>query len=428
MPVSASVAQDRFRQLAAEVSNTLDAVEAAEARLRADLERVREALGKAALGLAGAYLPALERPVVERAARLTGYRGFQQRDPFAAMEREAQTLKKTIARIVATDEYRRREALVGPYGTLAKAVQEARDMLAPWAEECRRYEDLPGWQELIDTAYDTPAFDVSFLEPRYWRLWARGDEACAALGLDDFGDDVLPAWKKVEGERARWREEVARAEAKVKAVHELVREHDQALQRIPRLPEVTLGKCRSALAEWLKRADVGLLGEWLRKEGEDRGIQMALRELAGNRAKEDFLQETLAKGIGAAAADLRDRKSKLVRKAAKYGRPKNYGVVVSDAELAPGLEEKLVRMRAETDRLRAQVDRMVAYDRYDRFDLDNDPELWWIEFTGHRPGRFNPGLRDWYTRHPDVRVRRDEEVVAVVAAAADAEAKGGYLS
>lgn len=431
MPVPAPEAKRHFDALAASLTSTIDGLRATEAHLRAERDRVRTQVQEAALGLAGAYVPALERPVLDRAARLTGFRGFTQRDPFAAMAHEQNTLTKTIARVRANGDYQAREQLVGPYGALTRAVAEAREMATPWEEDCRRYEELPGWQELLDAGYDTPAFAVGVFEARYWRLWAQGDAACEALGVGDFGDDVLPAWRKLHAERTRWRDEVARAEAKVKAVHDLVRQHDEAVARIPRLPELMLAQCRATLAEWLGRADVGLLDEWLKKEGEDRGVLMALRELAGLRAKVDILDELVAKGLGAVAGDLEEKRAKALRKSAKYARPKNWGLQVPDADLAPGIQDKLARLDAENERLRQQVDKMVRYDRYDRFVLDNDPELWWFEFTNSRPSRFSPGLREWYARHPGAGVRRDDSAVAVAVASAagrtDAEG-AGYLS
>jgi hypothetical protein len=83
------------------------------------------------------------------------------------------------------------------------------------------------------------------------------------------------------------------------------------------------------------------------------------------------------------------------------------------------------------------MDRMAGYDDYDRFDLSNDPELWWYEFTRSRPPRQAVRLRQWYDRHPDLRPSHDEwddaAAVATARAVADATVAQqpddvGYLS
>src|SRR5690349_5264738 len=68
--------------------------------------------------LASVYLKAIDDANLERVARLTGFQGFQRRDPRIAREQERRVLQSGIARIEADERYQNRELLAGPAGTL----------------------------------------------------------------------------------------------------------------------------------------------------------------------------------------------------------------------------------------------------------------------------------------------------------------------
>ena len=79
------------------------------------------------------------------------------------------------------------------------------------------------------------------------------------------------------------------------------------------------------------------------------------------------------------------------------------------------------------------ADRVSSYDQYDRFELDNPPELWFYEFTGgKRPSRLTPSLRGWYERNPNRIPEHDtRDTIPRVAQAAPAQERLdelGYLS
>jgi len=394
-------------------------------------EQLRTEARAAHLTLARAYLLALSQPALARAERLTGFRGFTRRDPLRAMARELARLQKHITRIQADERYRQRTYLVGPQGKIALKLQEARDMLAPWEYECAKFEQLDGFLELLDIGYDTPDFGEKWWSASYWKHWALGDRICEALSLDDFGDDVLPAWEKASDPRTRWRAAVAEIEAAIEAVHELVRTHDEAAGRIPQLPALYLEQCQQLLAQFLEQADPALLNEWLGDE-DDRGVLMGLRRAAGLAAKVEFLTEMYTFGVASVHGDLGVREEKYRRKINKFRRskyayssfPETY-LDVKFAARVPKLEDRVTQL----DKLARRV---IGYDRYDRFDLSNDPELWWREFTGGRPPRQLPRLRSWYDKHPSARptLEREDAAGAVADAAAwqDEAADLGYLS
>lgn len=303
-------------------------------------------------------------------------------------------------------------------------------MLDPWARECAKFESLKDFQTLVELGYDTPGYTVRWWEPTYWRYWASGDAICSALGMGDFGDDVLPAYQKVRAPRDQWLGQVEAAEANVARVHELVRTHDHSVDRLARLPQIYLDEARKLLVKHLTMADASLLSTWA---GDDRGIVMALRTVGGLQAKIDFLDDAAERGLTAFIMEMEHRRDKYRRKVQKYRRPKHIRRLIPDSELDRKFSTKLPKYYARADKLEKMADRVSNYDQYDRFELDNPPELWFYEFTGgKRPSRLTPSLRGWYERNPNRIPEHDtRNTIPRVAQAAPAQERLdelGYLS
>jgi len=391
----------------------------------------------ARMELAQAYLPTLDAEAIARAEKQTGFRGLTRRDPLQAMAREKSVLEKTIARIRAEERYQNRELLAGPDGTITTKLVETREMLEPWTAECRKFEDLDGFIELVHIGYDTPAFSEGWWQASYWRHWSQGDHICEALGLDDFGDDVLPAYRKATEQRDFWLAEVKALEDQQRAVLDLVQQHDQAVARLPQLPALYLQQSQALLAEYLDQADYSLLEDWLKQDQTDRAVLAGLRKCAGLKMKERYLQEIEAQALGPIVGDLERRAEKYNRKISKYLRPKYGWSQIPESDLDAKFQFKYAKLRNRRDKWQKMLDRIDAYDRYDRFALDNEPELWWYELTQSRPPRHLSRTRLWYDGHPEIRPEHDEweDVAAVETARAVAEATVatqpddvGYLS
>ena len=417
----------------------LDSYEELQSRIKQALATVRAQEEQARATLAESYLPELSQAGIKRAEKLTGFRGFSRRNPLEALAHETAVLQKRVTSIEIHPSYQQREALIGAGGTLTAKLRECEDMLQPWAEECWKYEQHEHFLQLVELGYDTPRYAVSWLEPKYWRYWAAGDRITEALGMDDFGDDVLPAWREVSGKRDAWVAQVHAAEAEVQVVRDLVQEHDQALTRLPRLPSLFLDQCRTFLAEYLEQADLSLLEQWLHADApDDRALTMSLRRTAGLRAKVEFFEELLFSGIGEFVTALRRRIEKFSRKSTKYARSKYVGSQLPASVLDTGFQDKLPKYRARVDKVGRLVDRIARYDGYGRFDLQNQPELWWVEMTGKAPNSLTPKLRRWYDRHPALRPEHDrrwDEAADAVETLAEAartlsrhDADEGYLS
>lgn len=349
--------------------------------------------------LAQAYLPTLSPDQLAQVKDLTGFLGFERRDPLKAMAHEKVVLEHTITRIETDPKYQQREELASEHGTLKTKLIQIEESLAPWKSECITFETLEGFQELVHVGYDTPKFEGHWWQAMYWKYWSWGDRICKEMQLDDFGDDVLPKYLRASGQRNFWQAEADAVTGELTTIHSLVQEHDSCIDRIPRLGEIFLEQCQSYLGEYLGEADPGLLETWLIEKKSDRATLIALRTLAGLKAKLGFLVELREEGLAKSLQDLRNRTAKFARKTQKYLRSKHYYRNIPDRELDHKFASKVPKLHSRQEKLRKTVDRVMAYDNYGRFSLENDPALWWVEFTGKQPPRQLSNTRRWYDRN-----------------------------
>jgi hypothetical protein len=430
MSVSSLTVCRHYNDHFARAGQVLQELNALMGRVQGHLNGITVQRAQAVTALAQAYLPELEKDALARSEQLTGFRGFSRRDPLAALAKELLSLQKRVVRIEGDERFRRRTFLVGPHGELTRELAERQSLLQPWADECKKYEDLPDFMELVTARYDTPEYDQGFFSARYWKLWSAGDRVCDALGVGDFGDDVLPAYAKVAAERLKWVRQVDEIQDRVNEVHSLVQQRDEAVALQPRLPGKLLAQCIEALGQHLEHADTGLLQTWLGDEP-DRALLIALRRAAGLAAKAEFLAE-LASGLQAQIAAVQQRRAKYQRKSEKFSRSKYVGQMWGENHLDQKFEAKAAKMHQNLGKTEALVERLAAYEQYERFDLENDPELWWVEFTRKRPTRLTPRLRTWYDRNPGRAPELDGEDEAARAVAAAVVAQNddelGYIS
>ncbi len=391
---------------------------------------------EAIAAVAALYLPSLDPASLAHCARLTGFRGFERRDPIAAREHERKVLQTSVRTSEDDPRFRDRQRLAGDRGELSTALTGAKDGLAQAQALCDRFESQLGFLELITAHYDTPQFALQWWHADYWKMWSAGDRICRDLGSDDFGDDVLPAYRRVAEPRDVWRAEVARLSAEVGAIHELVRRHDQAAQRLQQLDEIYLAQSRAYLGEHLAQADLGLLGEWCQREANPASEQIGtgLRRLAGIRSKLAYVGD-IESGVDGVDTQLAQRIGKYDRKLVKADRGKH----LSEAELADTLDQKAAALESQAEKTRQRLDRLVAARNYDSFDDRWDHHRWWWHFTQSPPTRLSPHTRTWYDAHPEVTVglaadpdlapeQRDGGVADAFMSSRDGESGGGYLS
>jgi hypothetical protein len=390
--------------------------------------------------LAAVYLPALDDAAIERAQRLTGFQGFTRRDPRIAMAQERKVLTARLPQLEADPRYQRRDVLLGADGTLTQERDQAAEAVAPLQAECDKFETLLGFTELVEIGYDTPRFAEHWWHGAYWRHWAAGDRICKALGLNDFGDDVLPAYQKYAEPRDVLRADLNRLDGEIAAVHALVQEHDQLADRLARLESVYLTESQQFLGEHLEHADVALLEQWVTGDAElERAVRMGVRKLAGLNAKRQFIAQIRDDGVAPLVGDLSARQSKAQQKRAKFSRPKNAYTTFAPTVVDARFDDRAAGLRAQNDKLRRRIDALMLADNYYDFDLRNDSSLWWMHFMGVPPPRLAPGLFGYYQARPSIMPLVDPDYVdmtdspstvgaAVAAVMRDHEPSGGYLS
>ncbi len=416
-------------------------------RVAQAITRVENHMADARQALGAAYFPVLSPEAIADLERLTGFKGFSRRDPIAAMAHERHVLERAVETVLADDRYQRREDLIGPEGELTRDLARIKQRLDPFEAEVQRFEGLDTFLELVSTAYDTPEFRVRWWDRDYWRLWAAGDRVCEELGLDDFGDDVLPRYHAALADRDPVMEEYLQAKSIADEIRGLVETHDRSTARLQHLEASYLEESQQALAEFFEHADLTLLSDWLDDDAaaqdgaqddasRRRAIQMALRRVAGLRAKSGFLNDLAAVSIRPMIASLDDRANKYRRKITKYGRPKYRGRSVTERELDRAFLAKRSKYTHRRNKLSELIERLDQYEDYENFMLSDPPELWWREMTRTRPPTQMRELRAWYDRHPDARPtaaddpweRVDEDAAAVAEAAAAVDHDVDFLS
>ena len=389
--------------------------------------------------LASVYLKALDDENLVRVGKLTGFQGFERRDPRQAREQERKVLQSGVAKMEADERYQKRDVLAGPDGTLSQELKQNVETLAPLQAECDRFETLADFAQLIAIGYDTPQFQEKWWHASYWKHWAAGDKICRELGMKDFGDDVIPAYNKVAEPRNFMRGEVKRLETQINEIHELVRQHDQLAERLNRLDEIYLGEAQDFLGEHLMNADAALLEEWAKGEPDLlRAVQMGVRKIAGIQAKRSILVDMAQSGVPQMIQQLETRQQKAYQKYNKFARPKHSYSSFQDDIVNDGFDQKSKNMQVQINKLERRIDSMMANQNYAGFDLHNDPYLWWWYFMESPPPRYAPHYYDYYQRNPTINIVTDpdfvdagpdrSEDVARAFVASDADTGGGILS
>ncbi|MCW5802508.1 MAG: hypothetical protein KIT31_08975 [Deltaproteobacteria bacterium] len=408
MALSGSQVANYYQQQAATLSTLIDSHKQLAGQISNAGGEIQRELTTAKRELAAVYLPALTDEALERAARLTGFQGFQRRDPRAAMAHERHVLEQSVARLAADERYQRRDLLVGVGGTLLQEHEAVREALAPLEAECARFELLPDFTELVAIGYDTPAFSEKWWQASYWRHWSAGDRICRQLDMKDFGDDVLPAYRKYAEPRDVLKADAERVERLIDAVHEVVREHDRHAARLAQLEEIYLGQSQDFLGEHLEHADPKLLEEWAQQQPDLlRAVQVGVRRVAGVQAKRKFVGEIGGAGVPQIMKQLEERRSKAYQKAQKFSRPKYAYSSFPERMIQDGFDDRARAIAAQREKINRRVDTVVVYRDYGGFNPAQDEELWWYHMTGSPPPRYCPSLFHYHQHHPNATVLVD---------------------
>ena len=434
MPVNGTQLVTHYANQANQLGQLIEGHKQLVSELQTQDQQLAKELVDAKRALAAVYLPDLSDEALERAAKLTGFQGFQRRDPRMAMAQEKKVLEANLANIESDEHYQHRDTLVGQAGTLQQELDEARETYAPLQAECEKFELLPDFLELVEVGYDTPSFKEKWWNAGYWRHWSSGDKICKQLDMKDFGDDVLPAYRKYQEPRDVMRADIERLTREIDATHKAVEQHDQLAARYKNLDAIYLQESQDFLGEHLEHADFALLETWVANEADIlRPAQMGLRRLAGILAKRQFTGDLAQQGVPTIIGQLRERQQQAQQKAQKYSRPKYAYQTFPDPD---DFSEKAAAIEAQRFKMQQRQHALMQADDYYRYDLRQDSSMWWLYLLGSPPPRYYPGLYDYYGRHPGVTVLVDDRDyvdlgtgrAAAAFADRDLERGGAYLS
>src|SRR5436309_687438 len=115
-------ARQSLREPGDQLSSLIDSHQQLIGELQKQDQTLANELAAAKRALAAVYLPELTDAAFERAAKLTGFQGFQRRDPRLAMAQEKKVLEANLANIESDEHYRHRDTLVGQAGTLQQEL------------------------------------------------------------------------------------------------------------------------------------------------------------------------------------------------------------------------------------------------------------------------------------------------------------------
>ena len=252
--------------------------------------------------------------------------------------------------------------------------------------------------------------------------------------MKDFGDDVLPAYRKYQEPRDVMRADIERLTREIDATHKAVEEHDKLAARYKDLAAIYLQESQDFLGEHLEHADFALLETWVANEADLlRPAQMGLRRLAGIIAKRQFTGDLAQQGVPTIIGQLQERQQQAQQKVAKFSRPKNMYATFPDPD---DFSEKAAAIEAQRYKMQQRQYALMQADDYYRYDLRQDQSMWWLYLLGSPPPRYYPGLYDYYGRHPGVTVLVDDREyvdlgtgrAARAFADRDLERGGAYLS
>lgn len=394
------------RQRSAELRRALTTLPAEFARHEARAKELRELREKTLDELAQANLPTLEPATLAAVERRTGYGRFRDLDLASHLARERDRLTRRAAEIRADARFIRRQELLDPTaGELTLRLKQACDELALIESGLQRYEREPGFVELYQRGYRTPAYRQSVFTLQYYRDWKRGDEITEKLGCKTFSE-VRAAYDHLLRGRAACQKTLKGIESEIQDVRRLIAELNEAQRRLDDLPKFVLEDFRRMLREHLAFANREQLFQWA--DG-DRVRESLIKRLDGLEKQLTYAQAMAQRRIEEERQDLTEALGKLERKIAKLSRPKYAGTYLDPRQAQAWLRDPRERLAARRARFWRGYDRVAYYEQYDRYDFASGA-LWWDIMTdGRLDGGFIPEVNQYRQQHPGYAYQRPAE-------------------
>jgi hypothetical protein len=386
------------------------------AQHRQALQGVHASKNAAYMDLGNALLPELTQPWVDRAVALVGFQPWQTQSPVRTVAASLSELARRRAEIEQNPRFRDREMLTHPRtGSLARAMAETSEMLAPWQDVLARGEH-PRMDRLVAEGYGTPAYKVGF-----WRLSHFEDHAAAESILSHFPGKTFP---EVAAEVLRGREtvstlegELARLQGEAAAVETLVREHQHVGQQLVHLPGTATAAARHRLCEHVMTSPPATMTAMLARDPTTQNLYL---RVSGLSHKMDYLNAVASQFTTALAEKLDTDIAKLDRDIVKYQSPRKANAMFPAEVFERRFADRRPRYEKHWARYQRSYTTIYQYDDYRQASLFED-FLWWDVMTrGRVDGRYIPQVNSWYSARPGyvyVAPERDADDDADAAAA-----------
>jgi hypothetical protein len=356
---------------------------------------------------------------VRNAARQVECTSLYYFDPLEEIAKAEGELKAEIAEIEAGENFARIKTEFP--GLLADFDAKKEEMGNP--QRFLRISYHERLVTLLENGYGTEDYSTPWWRLSYYSDWEAGDEILEAHGerYEEFG-----AFAEVYRERSnlvqRLEGELETLEAEVDLLRTLDQQHFAVGQQLASVPKHVAERVRGALESHIAEGGMGIL------KGVEAGAKGAACEWVGVGKQLGYLDDLAHKMITPFAVRMKRDQSKLVRKVAKYRRPKHRRTTFSDAEFERTFTDrsaKYVKFWKRFDQAFAAIRDFVRYE-YGAFE---DDFLWWdLIGEGRVRNRFSPEVEEFYEEYPDYSWdspwEEDDDEAYAAAAVAGADDEG----
>lgn len=416
--MAATIKAQEFLGLAAQRRGELEQARRENQNAQQDYEKKREMLvnarNKTLRELVEMILPALQREAVAGVVALTGFRGFEVKDPFARLAEQRQQLTATIAEIERDPRYLAQDRLINPdNGELTLKHQEILRENRELGQKLTPFTACEGFVELVESGYGTPAYAKKWWELSYYSDWKRADELEEILSppaVSGLEQKLIPFAQHAERyrlvKRAAENCDAARrgVEREIASVKNLVETHERCAQGLLTAARDALEACRADLSAHLEYLD---REELARLCGGNAQILPVIKRLHGQEKKTEYLDELRGHYLEEERLALARNIEKLDKKIVKFRRPKNNYAQIPVADANAWLADPRPKLSERRQRYRQAYNRVYNFQNYAGFQYGANA-LWWdLILEGLLNGDFVPEVRDHRTRFSPAQKRRD---------------------
>jgi hypothetical protein len=416
--MSANINATEFVRLARQRHEELKQTRNENQNAQQDYEQKRgmlqNARDKALRELVEMILPALRREHIAAVFPLTGFRGFEVKDPLALREERRRDLTARLAAIEADPRFINQDRLINPdSGELTLKCEEVlreKQQLDQNLDSFTRHE---GFTELAASGYGTPAYAKRWWDLSYYADWKRGDELEELLSppaVPGLEQKIIPFAEHAERyrrvKRAADNCNIAYQSAKdaLEAVRGLGETHKSLAESLTTVAHDVLQEAQNDLSAHLAYLD----REDLARRCAGNPLLLAvIKRLHGLEKKVEYLKELQGHYLEEERGLLNRQIEKLNKKIVKFTRPKNSYAQIPATDANAWLTDPRPKLNERRQRYRQAYNRVYNFQNYDSYQYGANL-LWWdLILEGILNGDFVPEVRDHRSRFPQTQKRRD---------------------